>query len=213
MNLNKKIIAGTSATLLTLGLTATGAFASTVNTQPTTSTIPTNTKSTIQSQTFHKDFWIQHKEFGKGIRDFGKGHWPHIGNLQLTDEEKTQLSTMTNQQKQDFFKAKRTEQIKQKQAEDIVIDKLLAGQTLTSDEETIRQTIIKDRANRKAQETKRETERQQLEAIKTKQQSGQILTSDEQTLLDSIKNKGSMRKNHIKDKTTDVKDTSVTNIQ
>ncbi len=72
---------------------------------------------------------------------------------QLSDAEKTALTTMTADQKKAFFDAKMTDVKAKAEAKETVIDKLLAGTALTADEETLRQEIIKDRAAMKAQKT------------------------------------------------------------
>lgn len=69
----------------------------------------------------------------------------------LTTEEKTALESMTNDEKKAFFDAKKVELTAKRDAREGVIDKLLAWQTLTADEEVVRAEIIKERADRKAE--------------------------------------------------------------
>ena len=105
----------------------------------------------------------------------------HRGGMMdsLTEAEMTALSSMTVTERQAFFEKKRTEMEATRKAHETVIDKLLAGTTLTAEEETIRAEIIKNRAERTAQ-------REKMDTIRTKLQAGTTLTAEEQTLLDSM---------------------------
>lgn len=107
--------------------------------------------------------------------------------VELTDTEKTALQSMTAEQKKTFFEQKMTTEKAQRDAKETVIDKLLAWQTLTVWEETIRQEIIKERAERKTQIQARETQMQTIKAILEKKKNGETLTADEQATLDSFK--------------------------
>jgi hypothetical protein len=79
---------------------------------------------------------------------------------QLTDAEKTSLESMSDTEKKAFFDKKRLEAEAKKDARETVIDKLLAGTALSSDEETIRAEIIKERSEMKAKKA-------EFKAIKT----------------------------------------------
>jgi len=68
----------------------------------------------------------------------------------LTTEEKTALESMTDEEKKAFFETKKAENDAKRTAHENVVDKLLAWEKLTSDEESIRAEIIKERAERKA---------------------------------------------------------------
>lgn len=101
----------------------------------------------------------------------------------LSYEEKAALESMTDEEKQTFFETKRTEQKAKMEARESVIDKLLAWETLTSDEEVVRQEIITQRAEEKVK-------RSQMEEVRTlmeKQKNGETLTTDEQTKIDELK--------------------------
>lgn len=63
----------------------------------------------------------------------------------LTAEEKNTLASMTESQKREFFEKKRAEKKAKQTAQENVIDKLLAGETLTAEEEKIRQEMITER--------------------------------------------------------------------
>lgn len=114
---------------------------------------------------------------------------------ELTDEEKTKLESMTDEEKKAFFETKRSEAQAKQTAKENVIDKLLAGQTLSSSEETVRAEIIKERADMKAKKAK-------MEAIKTimdKKRNGETLSTDEQAQLDKFEaNKPKMDENFSK---------------
>lgn len=73
--------------------------------------------------------------------------WWFINNL--TTEEKSALENMTNDEKKAFFEKKREEQKVLMESRENVIDKLLAGEILSAEEELIRVNIIKERAERK----------------------------------------------------------------
>ncbi|GAB0175217.1 MAG: hypothetical protein HHAS10_10960 [Candidatus Altimarinota bacterium] len=105
---------------------------------------------------------------------------------ELSDAEKTSLESMTNTEKQAFFQKKRTEAEAKRSAHEAVIDKLLAGTALTTDEESLRQDIIKERAEMKTKRAEMEAKRTQFEAILEKQKAGTTLTQDEQKILDDM---------------------------
>ena len=92
----------------------------------------------------------------------GGGH----GNpmmVQMTDAEKTAFEALSDTEKKVFMDKKRTEMEAKMEARDAIIDKLLAGITLTSTEESLRQEIIKERALMK---TKRAEMKAQMEKVK-----------------------------------------------
>ncbi len=105
---------------------------------------------------------------------------------ELTDAEKTTLNTMSDSEKQAFFEKKITEMKAKRDAHEALIDKLLAGTTLTSEEETLRQEIIKERTEMKAKREEMEANRTKVQAILEKQKAGTTLTSDEQALLNTM---------------------------
>lgn len=84
-----------------------------------------------------------------------KGKWMWKSNKgwfmnNLTTEEKTALESMTTEEKIAFFEAKKLEMKAKRDAHENVIDKLLAWEDLTADEEIVRAEIVKERAERKA---------------------------------------------------------------
>lgn len=106
-----------------------------------------------------------------------------VGFDNLTDEEKTQLESMTDEQKQAFFEAKRQEQEVKMEAREVVIDKLLNGETLTDEQKVIVEEIKAQRAEHKAKKAEMESVRVLFEKVKN----GETLSSDEQTKLDEFK--------------------------
>lgn len=109
--------------------------------------------------------------------------WKWFWELVLTDAEKTALSSMTDAEKKVFFDNKRLELETKRLAKENVIDKLLVWETLTSDEELLKQEIIKERADMKA----RKKEMDEIKAIMEKVKNWEVLTSDEQSKLDAFK--------------------------
>jgi hypothetical protein len=112
-----------------------------------------------------------------------------MGN-KLTTEEKTAFEAMSDTEKQTFLEKKHTEMEAKRTAHETVIEKLLAGTTLTASEETLRQEIITERATMKANRAEMEANRTKIEAIMKKKAAGTTLTTDEQTLLDSMPKMG-----------------------
>ncbi len=132
------------------------------------------------------------KTFAQGMnRDHGmmEGRGgPMMENL--TTIEQTALTSMSDTEKKAFFDKKRAEMDAKRDAHEIVIDKLLAGTALTADEETIRQEIIKNRADMKTKRAEMEAKRTQIEAVIAKKNAGTTLTSEEQALLGSMPTMG-----------------------
>lgn len=133
------------------------------------------------------NFFERWHEFKKGKGWFMKG---------LTDEEKTSIKSMTDEEKKSFFETKKAERDAEReakkaerQAHNNVIDKLLAWETLISEEETLRTEIIKQRAERKADMEAREAERAEMKTIMEKVKSWEKLTDEEQTKIDEMKQK------------------------
>lgn len=115
--------------------------------------------------------------------------WGNKGEMNnLTDEEKTALESMTDEEKQVFYETKREEAKAQREAQETVIDKLLSWETLTADEETVRQELITQRAEQKTKRAEMETQREQIEAIKEKQTAWETLTDEETSLLEELWN-------------------------
>jgi len=119
-----------------------------------------------------------------GLWERGEHRWQFWNNL--TDEEKTQLQSMTQEERQQFFETKRQENIQTREAHEAVIDALLAGKTLTPEQETIRAEIIKQRAERKTQIEERQAQMQEIQTIMTKKRNWETLTTEEQDKLDTL---------------------------
>ena len=161
MKNNKKILA---AVLLT-ALTATWVtFASNQDV--------TSTWNTQKEQRFFKKWF-----------DFNDRKWAWFWFQELTQEEKTSLETMTSEEKKAFFESKMTQMQEKRELHEKVIDKLLNKETLTSQEEEIRQEIITQRAENKA----KRLEMEEYRSIMEKQKSNETLTSEEQAKLEEFK--------------------------
>jgi len=131
---------------------------------------------------FGKWEWKNLMNFDKTARTDNERPWMMMWMMNLTDEEKTSLESMTDDEKKSFFETKRKElELKQEQRE-TVIDKLLAGETLTSAEELIRKEII-------TQRTEMKNHKIQMDEMKTlmdKEKSGETLTTEEKTRLEEL---------------------------
>jgi len=143
---------------------------------------------------FHDRGWDFEREWFERGWDFKKGRGWFM--KWLTDEERTKLKSMSKEEKKSFFETKKAERNADREAKKIerqaynnVIDKLLAWETLTADEETLRTKIIKLRAERKADMESREAEREEMKKIIEKKKSWETLTSDEETKLNEMKGK------------------------
>ncbi len=99
---------------------------------------------------------------------------------------------MTDEQKQAFFEAKRQEQEVKMEAREVVIDKILNGETLTDEQKVIVEEIKAQRAEHKAKKAEMESVRVLFEKVKN----GETLSSDEQTKLDEFK--ANMPQRHMK---------------
>lgn len=93
------------------------------------------------------NFMWNNDSFKKGHNGWMKG---------LTDEEKTSLESMTDEEKKAFYESKKVERLAdieakriERKAHEAVIDKLLAWEVLTEEQEIIRSEIIIKRAERK----------------------------------------------------------------
>lgn len=116
---------------------------------------------------------------------FKKFDRKHRWMEEITDEEKIALESMSLEEKKAFFETKKTE----KEAKEAVIDTLLAGKTLTSEQETLRDEIIKERAERKQKRLERETKQEEIKEILEKKKSWEELSDEEKTKLDEFKEK------------------------
>lgn len=122
--------------------------------------------------------------------NFEMKKWKHMrGFDKLSDEEKTLVENMDEAEKREFFQQKKEEHKAVRELKESVIDDLLAGNTLTAQQEEIRTQIIQERAEKKAKRMQMEEQREVMKAIKQKKQSWEELTSQEQELLDTFKEK------------------------
>ena len=105
------------------------------------------------------------------------------GVLNLTDNEKKSLESMTDAQKKEFFQKKMDKQKVKMDARDAVLDKLLNGESLSDADKVIVTEIKAERAKMKA-------ERAQMDNIRTKIDKNETLTTEEQAFLDAHRPKG-----------------------
>lgn len=168
--MNNKILTG----VLLIGIAASG-FASISSADDQDTWSITNTPS-------FERMWKMH----------GK-HFKKMFYSQLSEEEQTAVEAMSNEEKQAFFEEKRNEKKAEKEAREAIIDALLAGETLSQEQEVLRQEIIDDRAERKAQRAEMEAKREQIKTILDKKENGESLTEAEEELLEEMKE---YRKNH-----------------
>lgn len=112
------------------------------------------------------------------------GFWQKI---QISEEEKTMIQSMTNEEKQVYFEEKREESIAEMKAKETVIDKLLAWTTLTDEEEIIRQEIISQREERKSQMEEMQAKKELMHEIMEKSKAWEELTDEETALLEEFK--------------------------
>jgi len=125
--------------------------------------------------------WVASADFGE-FKGFWKAH-----KIELTEEQKTEIENMTDEEKKDFFETKRTEKKAERESRENVIDKLLAWETLTSEEEELRAEIIEHRAEMKIKRENREADRAEMKSIMEKKRAWEDLTDEEQAKLDEMK--------------------------
>ncbi|EKD30156.1 MAG: hypothetical protein ACD_78C00135G0002 [uncultured bacterium (gcode 4)] len=105
----------------------------------------------------------------------------------ITDTEKTKLATMTDAEKKAFLETKMTEQKALRDTKEVVIDKLINGETLTDTEKITLATIRTERATAKADRVAREKQMTEIQPIVAKVKAGTTLTTDEQKKLNAFK--------------------------
>ena len=128
--------------------------------------------------------WFEGKWKGPRWDGWPEGRWGFgWGFHNLTDEEKTQLESMTDEEKQAFFETKRAEQEAKMEARETVIDKLLNGETLTDADKLIVEEIKTERAEQK----QRKLQAEELRTLFEKSKNWETLTTDEQAKLDELK--------------------------
>lgn len=160
--------------------------AGTLLTYADTTTTNSWTTSDTQKAQWPQGGW-DHERGGKWGEKWMRG-WMMT---QLTDAEKTKLQSMTDAEKQAFFEAKRTETEAKMEAREAVMDKLVAGEALTTDsEKAIQKEIIAERAAQKtaraemkAKQATEQKSREEIKSIIEKKAAGTALTTDETTKL------------------------------
>lgn len=118
-------------------------------------------------------------------RKWWKHFWMMLNNL--TTEEQKALKTMTDEQKKAFFEKKKQDRQIEMESHRNVINKLIDGVALTSDEQVVLQDIKKIRDDRKQAMAERQTLMDEIKPILDKVKTWKTLTTDEQTKLDNFK--------------------------
>ena len=198
----KKIIASSIlATIAVAGITGLSVSADEV-------TSTDSTKSSGFERMFDRNGG---EKWDRSERGWKKGN--KMGKMNLTETEKESIKDMSQEEKKAFMEAKKeafknmTDEEKtalkekmqaekeaknvERQAKSQVIDDLLAGKTLTADQETLRNEIISERAEKKANKLERDEKREVIKAIIEKKKAGTELTDEEENTLSELKsNKG-----------------------
>jgi len=115
----------------------------------------------------------------KTVKEFQKGKFDRV---ELTDEQKAEML-----EKREEMQAEKELKKEQKLAQEAVIDALLAGETLTADQEILRAEMIEKRAEIKEKKAEMEEKMQEIKAILEKVKAGETLSDEEQTTLDTFK--------------------------
>lgn len=134
------------------------------------------------------DAWKANKPEWKGPRGMG-GFGKRSGFGNLTEEEKTALESMSDEEKQAFFEEKKAQMQAERQAEKAVIDKLIGGESLTADEEALRLELL---AKFESEDTDGKDRRGGGDII-AKLLAGDELTDEEQTQLEQMQAKKAER--------------------
>lgn len=186
----KKIIASSVlATLAVVGISGLAANADTENLK----------ESIFNKGSFEKNF--------EGKKGWNK--WERMWKMFLTTEEREEVKDMTKEEKKEFMKTKKEEfksmtdeqktELKEKmmaeresmklkrEAKEAVIDSLLAGKTLTSEQETLKEEIIKERAEKKSDRLEKQAKMEEIKTIIEKKKSWEDLTEEEEAKLKEMK--------------------------
>lgn len=135
--------------------------------------------------------WATNASFGNGF-----GGWMKF----LTDEEKIQIESMTQEEKQEFMLKKREEQEVIRTSHESVIDKLLNRETLTDDEENLVEEIKTMRAERQVQREKMQENREAFREVMEAKRNGETLTEEQEALIEEFSSFGKGQWNHGKGK-------------
>ena len=115
------------------------------------------------------------------------GHNFQRGMHKISEEDKTLIESMSDEEKKEFFETKKEEAKASREAKEWVIDDLLAGNTLSIDQEVLRAEIITQRVEQKAKQVEMQEQREVMKTIMEKKKSWEDLTEDEETLLENFK--------------------------
>lgn len=131
------------------------------------------------------------EEIKTSLPERKKGHWKRGGKKgikHLTDDEKTALESMTDDEKKEFFTEKKEEMKAKKESAKAVIQKLINGETLSTEEVAIKVEI----AEKMNDSEWRKWHREGTEIIK-KLVNWETITDEEKTTLAEMKAKHEAR--------------------
>ncbi len=106
------------------------------------------------------------------VKEFQKGKFERV---ELTDEQKVEMQVQ------------REEKQAERKSHNEVIDALLAGETLTAQQEIIRAEIIEKKSEMQAKKLEMEEKKAEIQAILEKVKAWETISDDEQTMLNTFK--------------------------
>lgn len=121
-----------------------------------------------------------------GVASAHMGAFGKFGNT-LTAEEKTAIENMTSEERQAFMQEKRSQMEAKRLTHETVIDKLLNGEPLSTEEQSTLEEIKNQRAEMKAQAEERKVQMEVWKTLMEKKKAGETLTDEEQAKLDEMK--------------------------
>ena len=128
-----------------------------------------------------KEKFSDNRDGKKGFKGYGK----RAGFKMLTDEEKQALESMSDEEKQAFFEEKKAEMQEIREAHKAVIDALIAGETLSSEQEAMRIEMLEKLENH-------EGKRDNAQVIE-KLLKGETLTDEDEAVIEQMQEKRAER--------------------
>ena len=124
----------------------------------------------------------------KNMTQWWEKFWKRKGGGNLTDDEKLALESMNDEEKKEFFDAKKAEMKAQKEARKDLIDALITGESLTTDQETLRIEMLEKIGDTDSKFGKRDN----AEVI-AKLLNGEVLSADDQVIIAEMQEKQAER--------------------
>ena len=106
------------------------------------------------------------------------------GRGKLSDEEKAELENLSDEEKKAFFEAKKTEMNAAKEAKAALVAKLIAGESLSNEQETLRAEMVE----KLSENSDKVSKKPGFEVIK-KLINGESITAEDQVILDEMQAK------------------------